>query len=350
MSFEVPQHLLTGKQLAPSVFERISETTQRLQNPKELERAKREIKDRYPLGAAALALFLEPSSRTRYSSLRACARLDLPAFQEPHPEATLSLLKGESWEDTFLTFDALGYQLIFFRSNMEGDADRAAENTEVSVITNCGDGKKHHPSQAALDGETIKKTFGKFDGLTIAYVGDPAAARTAHSLLDMLAYHDTHHIFSTHPDMTLDPDYIKELNQRGVSYEIMHDITKAARKAQIIYMNRHQTERIQKKAGESDEELEARKKAKGDEYLKETQISPESTVLRIIEEKGVRIMHAFPRNQELPAELTRHPQGLFIDQMRIGVSTRTATSYLQLTGQLFESMVEFNPDLNEQAA
>lgn len=350
MSTEVPQHLLSGLQINPEVFERVSETSIRLQNPKELKRARKEIKKAYPLGAAALALFVESSARTRYSSLRACARLKVTAFQEPHPKDTLSLLKGESWEDTFLTFDALDYQLIFLRSDTEGDAKLAARNTHEAIVVNCGDGRHQHPSQAILDGQTIKKTFGKFDGLTIAYVGDPAAARTAHSLLDVLAYYDTHHIFSTHPEMEVEPEYLDELKKRGVSYEVMHDITEAAKKAQIIYMNRHQTNRIPILEGESKEAYEARIEKKEQEYLKETQITPETPVLRIIEEKGVRIMHPFPRKKELSTELTYHPLGLFIDQMKEGVNTRTGTSYLQLTHQLFTKYVEFQPTPYEQAA
>lgn len=346
----MPQHLLSGSQITPEVFERISETTVRLQKPRELERAKRRIKKAHPRGAAALALFVEPSARTRYSSLRACARLGVVAFQEPHPADTLSLLKGETWEDTFLTFDALDYQLIFFRSDTEGAAEKAAQYTRRAIIVNCGDGKNEHPSQAILDGQTIKKTFGKFDGLTTAYVGDPAKARTAHSLLNLLAYYDTHHIFSTPPGMELEPEYVEKLKQRNVSFEVMHDISKAAQKAQIIYMNRHQTERIPKEGGESKEDYQHRIAKKEEEYLKETQITPDSPVLRIIEERGVRIMHPFPRKQELSVELTHHPSGLFIDQMEEGVNTRTGTSYLQLLGKLFLKIEEFNPTLNEQTA
>lgn len=349
MSHEVPQHLLTGEQVTPEVFDRISEAAVRLQTPNELKRAREEIGEIYPLGAAALALFTEPSERTRYSSLRACARLDIPAFQEADPERTLSLLKGESWADAFLTFDALDYQIIFFRSNEEGHAELAANNTRRAIITNCGDGKNQHPTQAILDAQTIWKTFDRFDGLTIAHVGDPAKSRVSHSVVDLLSHYDTHHIFSTPPGMDLEPDYLESLEQKGVSFEVMHDIRKAAAASQILYMSRHQTDRIPKEEGESDEDYARRIEKKEEEYLKETQITPQSMLLRIIEEKGVRIMHAFPRKKELPAELTYHPAGLFIDQMEEGVNTRTATTYLQLVGRLFEKSVETIPTYAEVA-
>ncbi len=340
---EVPQHLLSGEQVTPDVFENISETAIRLQKPLELRRARKEIMKHHELGAAALALFVEPSARTRYSSLRACARLDVPAFQEAEPERTLSLLKGESWEDTFLTFDALGYELIFFRSNQEGDAQKAAENVRSSIIVNCGDGGNQHPTQAILDAHTLKTTFGNLDGLTLAYVGDPMKARTAHSLIDLLSNYDTHHIFATHPEMGLTADYEARLREKGVSFEVMHSITEASKKAEVIYMNRNQVERLPRKKGESKKKHEKRKAAKKQAYLAETVINPDSKVLRIIEERGVRIMHPLPRNEELPVELTHHPAGLFIDQMEEGVNTRTATSYLQLVGELFDKVIEISP-------
>jgi aspartate carbamoyltransferase catalytic subunit len=333
-----PQHLLSGDQLTPEVFENISETTTRLLDPNELNRARREINDAYPLGAAGVALFLEPSARTRYSHLRAGERLGIGMFQEPHPKQTLSILKGESIDDTFVTFDALGYELIVYRSDQEGAAVQAAKNTRRASIINAGDGKGHHPTQTILDMETIKVALGKFDGLTFGHIGDPANSRTTHSMVEAMSYYDTHHVFSTYGELGISDEYREHLKEKGVSFEEMDDVKKAAEVADVIYMNRLQGERQKKQDGESVEEHQTRLDRITDGYLKHAQIRPD--VLTIVEKRGVRLMHPWPRNEEIPAEYTYHPSGLWLEQMTEGVNTRTATMYLILMKKLFNNVVE----------
>jgi aspartate carbamoyltransferase catalytic subunit len=333
-----PQHFISGDQITPEVFERISETTERLLKPYELELARQELGEAYPLGAAAVALFLEPSARTRYSHLRAAARLGVDMFQEPHPKQTLSMMKGESIEDTFVTFDALGYELIVYRSDVEGAAAQAAQNTRRASIINAGDGKGHHPTQTVLDLETIKDTFGSFDGLTLAHVGDPANSRTTHSLIDALSHYDTHHVFSTSDELGISEEYRRKLTEKGVSFEVVDDVKKAAQVADIFYMNRLQGERQKQLPGEADEDHKNRLDRIMDGYLRHAQIRPD--VLTIVEKRGVRLMHPWPRNQEIPAEYTYHPSGLWLQQMEQGVNTRTATMYLILMKRLLTKSVK----------
>jgi aspartate carbamoyltransferase catalytic subunit len=50
-------------------------------------------------------------------------------------------------------------------------------------VVNAGDGINEHPTQALLDAVTIKKRFGRLDGLRMAIVGDIAHSRVANSLM-----------------------------------------------------------------------------------------------------------------------------------------------------------------------
>jgi aspartate carbamoyltransferase catalytic subunit len=48
-------------------------------------------------------------------------------------------------------------------------------------ILNAGDGANQHPTQTLLDLYTLRKFFGRVDGLKIALVGDLKYSRTIHS-------------------------------------------------------------------------------------------------------------------------------------------------------------------------
>ena len=91
-----------------------------------------------------------------------------------------SVSKGESLKDTALTLKAMGPDLMVVRHQATGAPWRVAEWTGLPVI-NAGDGAHQHPTQAMLDALTIRRRFGKLDGLKVAIVGDIRHSRVARS-------------------------------------------------------------------------------------------------------------------------------------------------------------------------
>ena len=122
-------------------------------------------------------LFFEPSTRTHYSF--AAAELGLGLKVEDYTPLTGSTQKGESFRDTCLTFQALGYDLLVIRSPQERYYDEIAD-LRIPVI-NAGDGAGSHPTQCLLDLMTIQEEFATFEGLKVAIIGDIAHSRVANS-------------------------------------------------------------------------------------------------------------------------------------------------------------------------
>jgi aspartate carbamoyltransferase catalytic subunit len=132
------------------------------------------------LGATVATMFFEPSTRTRLSFERAARALssDVLSFNP----GTSSVTKGESLKDTALTLRAMGADLMVVRHRATGAAHRVAQWVDVPVV-NAGDGAHQHPTQALLDSLTLRRHFGKLDGLRVGIVGDIRHSRVARSNL-----------------------------------------------------------------------------------------------------------------------------------------------------------------------
>ncbi len=134
-------------------------------------------------GKTVTTAFFEASTRTRLSFERAAKTLSADTMT--FAPGTSSLSKGESLKDTVLTLQAMGSDLLVMRHQAVGAAQRAAEWLSIPVV-NGGDGAHQHPTQALLDALTIRRRFGRLDGLQIAIVGDIRHSRVARS--DLLAF------------------------------------------------------------------------------------------------------------------------------------------------------------------
>ena len=131
-------------------------------------------------------LFLEPSTRTRWSFETAVIRLG-GSIVSAHSENCSSQFKGESFEDTLFTVSQYVDALVVRSPHAFVDANG---NPKVAIpnkrIINGGDGNNEHPTQALLDAFTIWKYLGRLDALRIGVVGDLVHSRTIHSLLGLL--------------------------------------------------------------------------------------------------------------------------------------------------------------------
>lgn len=131
-------------------------------------------------GSTVATLFFEASTRTRLSFEMAAKALSADVLNFSPSGSSLS--KGESLKDTVLTVQAMGTDLMVIRHGAVGAAHRVASWVDCSVI-NGGDGAHQHPTQALLDSLTLRRHFGKLDGLAVAIVGDIRNSRVARSNL-----------------------------------------------------------------------------------------------------------------------------------------------------------------------
>ena len=112
-------------------------------------------------------LFQEPSSRTYLSFSSAIARLGGTTINLELSKS--SIMKGESLEDTFLTFQTYVDAIIIRMSDSSlFDLIKRHDKCKIPII-NAGCGCESHPTQALLDVLTIREERGTVNGLEIKY-------------------------------------------------------------------------------------------------------------------------------------------------------------------------------------
>ncbi|HOD66070.1 MAG TPA: aspartate carbamoyltransferase catalytic subunit [candidate division Zixibacteria bacterium] len=129
-------------------------------------------------GLTVLNLFYEPSTRTRISFELAEKRLsaDTIAFTK----AGTSVSKGESLRDTVQNIEAMKIDMVVVRHSSAGAPYFLTQCVDANII-NAGDGSHEHPTQALLDMYTIRKKYGRLDGLRVVLVGDVRHSRVIRS-------------------------------------------------------------------------------------------------------------------------------------------------------------------------
>lgn len=256
-------------------------------------------------GLTVATLFFEPSTRTRLSFERAAKALsaDVMSFSP----GTSSLSKGESLKDTALTLHAMGADVMVVRHAATGAPWRVAEWLDVPVV-NGGDGAHQHPTQALLDSLTIRRHFGKLDGLKIAIVGDIRHSRVARS--DLWA-------FTTLGASVLlvAPPTLLPLDVDGWPCQVSHDLDAVLPDIDVVYLLRVQAERGGASVFPSLPEYVER--------FGMTRRRFESL------HRDVVIMHPGPMNRgvEIDPAVADDPRSLVLDQVRIGVAIRMAVLF-----------------------
>jgi len=134
--------------------------------------------DKRLAGLTQINAFFENSTRTLFSFEIAGKRLGAQVSSF-HPAAS-SVRKGESLADTALTLNAMRPDMLVIRHEAEGAAADVAAIMDCPVI-NAGDGSGEHPTQALLDALTIRRRFGRIEGLKVAICGDIVHSRVAGS-------------------------------------------------------------------------------------------------------------------------------------------------------------------------
>jgi len=192
--------------------------------------------------------------------------------------------------------------IIVIRHPADGAARLAADVAEIPVI-NAGDGSNQHPTQTLLDLYTIKKEFGKIDGLRIALMGDLKYGRTVHSLSYALSLFNCELQFLSPHGLEM-PSHIKEdLKKKGRDFSEISSIEELS--CDVLYVTRIQKERFA--------DIEGYEKVAGSYVInKET--------LDILGK--AKIMHPLPRLDEISPEVDTSENAIYFKQAANGVPVR----------------------------
>jgi ornithine carbamoyltransferase len=155
----LPRHFLTGAELSRAELDALLHRASEL---KASPRASRALQDRI------VALVFEmPSTRTRVSFEAGVVELG------GHPmvlrAGEMQLSRGESVKDTARILSA-HIDAVGVRTGPDEVLEGLAAEGAIPVFNMLTAG--HHPCQALADLMTIHETFGRLEGLKIAYVGD----------------------------------------------------------------------------------------------------------------------------------------------------------------------------------
>src|SRR5436190_7976659 len=134
-------------------------------------------------GRTLMNLFFENSTRTQSSFELAGKRLGADVVNMS-PRSS-SIAKGETLIDTAVTLNAMQPDLLVVRHASSGAASLLSQKVDGSVI-NAGDGQHEHPTQALLDALSMRRAFGKVEGLKVAICGDVLHSRVARSNVGLL--------------------------------------------------------------------------------------------------------------------------------------------------------------------
>ena len=293
-----PRHIVESQQFGLPLLDKLFYTAEHLreQSPQTLLS-----------GRTMASLFYEPSTRTRFSFEAAMYRLGGSVLTTENAQQFSSFAKGESLQDTISVM--AGYcDLIVMRHLEIGAAKEAAAFSHVPII-NAGDGAGQHPTQALLDWYTLRRRFGRVDGLKIAFVGDLRYGRTVRSLAYLLSKYENMEMYFIAPDVCqLLEDMQRFLQRQKVRWYCSQDLDEILPQVDCVYMTRIQKERFL--------EIKEFEQAENRYRLSARNLPMMRT--------DAMVMHPLPRLKEIAAEIDSDPRAYYFEQAQNGLWTRMA--------------------------
>jgi aspartate carbamoyltransferase catalytic subunit len=295
------QHLLSIEGLPPEVLTQILDTAESFAGVTE-----REVK-KVPLlrGKSVFNLFFEPSTRTRTTFEIAAKRLSADVINLNI--AVSSQTKGESLLDTVANLSAMHADIFVVRHNSSGAPFLIARHVKPHEhVVNAGDGRHAHPTQGLLDLFTIRHYKKRFDGLSVAIVGDVLHSRVARSLIHGLTTLGAAEVRVIAP-LTLLPAGVEALGVR-----VFHDMRAGLRDADVIVMLRLQNERMRGSLLPS-----------AQEYFKHYGLTAEKLALA---RSDAIVMHPGPMNRgvEIDSAVADGANSVILPQVTFGIAVRMA--------------------------
>lgn len=301
MSLSV-KHLLGIKDLKPEDIDLIFRTADNFKDV-----LQRPIKKVPTLRDTTIVnLFYENSTRTRISFELAEKRLSADTINFTASGSSVS--KGETLIDTANNILAMKVDMVVMRHSASGAPHFLSRHINASIV-NAGDGINEHPTQALLDGFSIREKLGSLKGKKIAIIGDIMHSRVALSNIYLLQKMGAEVIVCGPP--TLIPKHITAM---GVS--VSYDVRKTLEWCDVANVLRIQLERQSKPLFSS---------------LREYSLyyGIDKAMLDSLK-KDIVIMHPGPINRgvELNSDAADSKHSIILDQVQNGVAVRMAVLYL----------------------
>lgn len=257
-------------------------------------------------GYTVANLFFEPSTRTRASFDLAAKRLGADVLNLD--VNTSSRKKGESILDTIYTLQAMQVDVFVVRDASDGVPAYIARHVDDHVsILNAGESEASHPTQGLLDLLTIRRHKNRFDGLTVAIVGDIAHSRVARSAAQGLTTMGVREL------RLVSPPALAPAAEDFPGAKILSSLDDGLRGADVVMALRIQRERIGNLDG-----------IPGiDEYFANYGISTERLKIAA---PDVIVMHPGPMNRgiEIESALADSARSVITEQVTSGVAVRMA--------------------------
>jgi aspartate carbamoyltransferase catalytic subunit len=239
--------------------------------------------------------FYQPSTRTRLAHESAMLRLGgkVTGFADAKMTRAGDFYQ-ESIKDTVHMLEFYG-DVIVMRHFQQGAPHEAARWSSVPVI-NAGDGWGEHPTQVLTDMYTIHKEKGRLDGLNFLLIGD-MRMRTMHSISYAMSQFDIQATYISPPEMSLLPEFKKELDDLNLNYREVDHVSKAIADADVIYME----------PVVQPDYTKSRDERKGDVGMTPANYQVTKALMRKAKPDSL-ILHSLPRMDELLEEVdyTRH--------------------------------------------
>ena len=292
--------------------------------------------------------FTQSSTRTFKSFEKACQILGMD-ISETRDTKLSSEYKGESLMDAVRMYSSYA-DILIMRSREPSLAECSAYlmndlqtfNQRNVPIINAGSGADEHPTQALLDIYTIYRSFefadpalqsteeyealiAKFpeldekrggpDNKVYGFCGDVGRGRTVRSLISLLArnYHDIS-IYLISPDyekLKASNEWKAEIRQYGIEMHEVDDLEDVIPELDVLYMTRIQHEH------DKDED----KHRFDADYMKKYHLTEDRKDKM---KRYAKIMHPFPRNEEIHEEVDKDPRAVYFNQARNGLWVRAA--------------------------
>ena len=249
-------------------------------------------------GLTIVNAFFENSTRTLLSFEIAANRLGAQVVTMQVEMS--SIKKGETLADTARTLNAMRPDALVIRHGTTGAPASIAPIMDCPVI-NAGDGSGEHPTQALLDAATLRRHFGRIEGLKVAICGDLKHSRVARSNLKLLSRLGAEVRLAGPPGLL--PD----------DFQSDGSIDEAVAGADAVMMLRIQRERLDEEFGD----------APG-EYLERHGLTPARLAKAA---HHAVVMHPGPVNRgvEIDSAVADDPaRSLILLQVEIGVAVRMA--------------------------
>ncbi len=252
-------------------------------------------------------LFYENSTRTRISFELAEKRLSADTINFSSTGSSVS--KGETLLDTVNNILSMKVDMVVMRHSASGAAHFLSKHISAAII-NAGDGINEHPTQALLDGFSIREKTGSLEGKKVVLIGDIMHSRVALSNIYLLKKMGAEVMVAGPP--TLIPKHIKE----ALDVQVEYNLKRALQWCDVANVLRIQLERQNQVLFSS---------------LREYNIAyGVSKKLLDSLNKEIIIMHPGPINRgvEIDSDVADSNQSIILQQVENGVAVRMAVLYL----------------------